>query len=40
VLAIVAVVGVAYLFVTDGGWPALLVYGGTGWAIVRRRGSG
>ena len=37
VLAVVAAVGVAYLFVTDGGWPALLVYGGTGWALVRRR---
>ncbi|KQU53041.1 hypothetical protein ASG67_09335 [Sphingomonas sp. Leaf339] len=37
ILIVVAVIGVAYLFVTDGGWPALLVYGGTGWALVRRR---
>jgi len=40
VLAIVAVIGTAYLFVTDGGWPALLVYGSTGWALVRRRPTG
>jgi len=39
ILVIVAVIGTAYLFVTDGGWPALLVYGGTGWALVRRRGA-
>ena len=37
ILAVVAVIGIAYLFVTDGGWPALLVYGGTGWVLVRRR---
>jgi hypothetical protein len=37
ILAAVGVLGVAYLFVTDGGWPALLVFGGTGWALVRRR---
>ena len=37
VLTITALVGVAYLFVTDGGWPALLVYGSAGWAFVRRR---
>jgi hypothetical protein len=38
VLAAVAVVGVGYLWVTDGGWPALLVFGAGGWAVVRRRG--
>lgn len=38
ILIVVAAIGVGYLFVTDGGWPALLVYGGTGWALVRRRG--
>jgi hypothetical protein len=37
-LGIVGILGVAYLFVTDGGWPALLIYGGSGWALVRRRG--
>lgn len=37
VLAAVAVIGVGYLWVTDGGWPALLVFTGTGWAVVRRR---
>ncbi len=37
VLAVTAAVGIAYLFVTDGGWPALLVYGSAGWAVVRRR---
>ena len=36
ILAIVAVIGTAYLFATDGGWPALLIYGGTGWALLRR----
>ncbi len=36
ILAIVAVIGTAYLFATDGGWPALVVYAGTGWAVVRR----
>jgi hypothetical protein len=39
VLAGVAVVGVGYLWVTDGGWPALLVFTGAGWALVRKRGS-
>lgn len=37
VLAVVAIVGVAYLFATDGGWPALLIFTGTGVALVRRR---
>lgn len=36
VLAAVAVIGVGYLWVTDGGWPALLVFTGAGWALVRR----
>lgn len=36
-LVIVAAIGIGYLFVTDGGWPALLVLGGAGWAITRRR---
>lgn len=33
-------VGVAYLFATDGGWPALAVYGAFGWLAVRRRAAG
>lgn len=37
VLAAVAVLGVGYLFATDGGWPALLIFTGTGVALVRRR---
>jgi hypothetical protein len=37
VLAAVAVVGIAYLWATDGGWPALAVFTGTGWVLVRRR---
>jgi hypothetical protein len=36
VLGVVAVIGVGYLWVTDGGWPALLVFTGAGWAMVRR----
>lgn len=37
VLLVVAVIGVGYLYATDGGWPALLVFTGAGWAVVRRR---
>lgn len=37
VLAVVAVLGVGYLYATDGGWPALLVFTGTGLAVTRRR---
>jgi hypothetical protein len=37
VLGVVAVVGAGYLWVTDGGWPALLVFTGAGWALVRRK---
>ncbi len=37
VLGIVAVLGVGYLWVTDGGWPALLVFTGAGWAVARRQ---
>ena len=37
VLGAVAVIGVGYLWVTDGGWPALLVFTGAGRALVRRR---
>lgn len=36
VLVAVALVGAAYLFVTDGGWWALAMFGGTGWLAVRR----
>ena len=39
VLGAVAVIGVGYLWVTDGGWPALLVFTGAGWALVRRPGA-
>ena len=35
VLAAVAVIGVGYLWATDGGWPALLVFTAAGWAVVR-----
>jgi len=38
VLAAVAAVGIGYLAVTDGGWPALLVFAGSGWVLIRRRG--
>lgn len=37
VLAVVAVLGVGYLWATDGGWPALLVFTSTGALLVRRR---
>lgn len=33
-------VGVAYLFATDGGWPALAVYGAFGWLAIRRHAAG
>lgn len=42
VLLVVAVIGVGYLYATDGGWPALLTFTGSGIALVRRsysRGS-
>jgi hypothetical protein len=32
-----AAIGIAYLFVTDGGWPALGVYAAFGWLAVRQR---
>ncbi|MFV0624520.1 hypothetical protein ACBY01_10985 [Sphingomonas sp. ac-8] len=35
-----AAIGVAYLFVTDGGWPALAVYAAFGWLAVRNRKQG
>ena len=37
VLVSVALIGIAYLFATDGGWPVLLIFTGTGLALVRRR---
>ena len=40
VLIVVAVIGVGYLYVTDGGWPALLVFTGAGWALLRRDRQG
>lgn len=36
-LAAVAVVGVGYLWATDGGWPALALFAGAGAALTRRR---
>ncbi len=36
-LAGCALIAVAYLFVTDGGWPALTLFGLAGWLAVRRR---
>lgn len=35
--AALMLVGIAYLFATDGGWPALAVYGAFGWLALRRR---
>ncbi|MCG7349185.1 hypothetical protein [Sphingomonas sp. ACRSK] len=32
-----AAIGIAYLFVTDGGWPALGIYAAFGWLAVRQR---
>lgn len=37
--AALALTGIAYLFVTDGGWPVLALYSAFGWIAVRRRGS-
>lgn len=37
VLGVVALLGVAYLFATDGGWWALAMFGGTGWLALRGR---
>lgn len=37
VLVVVGVLGIGYLYATDGGWPALLIFTGTGIALVRRR---
>jgi hypothetical protein len=39
VLGAVALIGTAYLFATDGGWWALLMFGGTGWLTLRRRSA-
>ncbi|MFD1033343.1 hypothetical protein ACFQ15_01575 [Sphingomonas hankookensis] len=33
--AILTMIGIAYLFATDGGWPALAIYAGFGWLAVR-----
>ena len=39
--AAVVLLGLSYLLVTDGGWPALALYGGAGWlAFHRKRGPG
>lgn len=37
VLAVIVMIGIAYLFSTDGGWWALAMFGGTGWLATRRR---
>lgn len=34
--AALVLVGIAYLFATDGGWPALAVYAAFGWLAIRR----
>jgi hypothetical protein len=39
VLGCVALIGIAYLFATDGGWWALMMFGGTGWLALRRRAA-
>ncbi len=38
--AVLAMVGIAYLFATDGGWGALAIYAAFGWLAVRRRAGG
>jgi hypothetical protein len=40
VLGAVALIGVGYLFATDGGWWALMMFGGTGWLALRTRSGG
>lgn len=37
VLGAIALLGIAYLFATDGGWWALAMFGGTGWLALRGR---
>lgn len=37
VLGAVVLLGIAYLFTTDGGWWALAMFGGTGWLALRGR---
>lgn len=39
VLSAVALIGVVYLFATDGGWWALMMFGGTGWLALKRRAA-
>jgi hypothetical protein len=36
----VMLIGIAYLFATDGGWWALTMFGGTGWVALRTRSGG
>jgi len=37
VLGLVAILGIAYLCSTDGGWWALAMFGGTGWLALQKR---
>ena len=37
VLGAIALLGISYLFATDGGWWALAMFGGTGWLALRGR---
>lgn len=37
VIAVVAFLGIVYLFSIDGGWWALSMFGGTGWLALRRK---
>lgn len=37
--AALAMIGIAYLFATDGGWPALTIYAAFGWLAVRHRAT-
>lgn len=37
--AVLAMIGIAYLFATDGGWPALTIYAAFGWLAVRHRAT-
>lgn len=37
--AVLAMIGIAYLFATDGGWPVLTIYAAFGWLAVRHRAT-
>jgi len=39
VLGCVALIGITYLLATDGGWWALMMFGGTGWLALKGRAA-